>query len=91
MRFVTLVAAAFAAVAIALPAPNNHVLHEKRSSSTSWLPNERVKPDPNIKLPVRIGLTETNLHLGDDILMQVSSPTSELYGKHWPAEQVSSG
>lgn len=80
--------AAIAAIAAALPTSTNHVLHEKRSGSSSWSPKQGVKPDGRIKLPVRIGLTESNLHLGDEILMRTSDPASEHYGKHMTSEQV---
>ena len=80
--------AAFAVLAIALPSPANHVVHEKRSGSSSWAPKQGVRLDGNIKLPVRIGLTENNLHLGDGILMEVSDPASPRYGQHLSAEQV---
>ena len=78
---------ALAAVVSSLPT-STHVLHEKRSGSTSWAPDERMQPDPRIKLPVRIGLKENNLDLGHDLLMQVSEPDSEHYGKHWSPQQV---
>lgn len=81
-------AAAFAAVVTALPTSANHVVHEKRSGSSNWSPMRDAKPDGRITLPVRIGLTESNLHRGDDILMDVSSPTSERYGKHLTPEEV---
>lgn len=77
-----------AAIAKALPTASNHVIHEKRSGSSSWSQRDGVKPDGRIKLPVRIGLAESNLHQGDDILMQISSPDSKLYGKHMTATQV---
>lgn len=81
---------ALATIATALPTLSNHVLHEKRSGSSSWAQRDGFKPDGRIKLPVRIGLAESNLHKGDDILMQISSPDSTLYGKHWTAQQVES-
>ena len=84
----TAAAAAFATVASALPTSANHVVHEKRSGSSSWAPMQGTKPDGRITLPVRIGLTESNLHLGEDILMDVSNPDSEKYGKHLTAEEV---
>ena len=84
----TAAVAAFATVATALPTSANHVVHEKRSGSSSWSPMQGVKPDGRITLPVRIGLTESNLHRGDDILMEVSDPTSDKYGKHLTAEEV---
>lgn len=86
--FIAAAGIALAAFATALPTSSNHVLHEKRSGSSSWSQRDGVKPDGRIKLPVRIGLAERNLHQGDDILMQISSPDSTLYGKHWTAKQV---
>ena len=88
LGFATAVAT-FGAVVTSLPTSTNHVVHEKRSSSTSWSPIVNARPNPRTKLPIRIGLAEQNLHLGDDLLMQVSSPTSDLYGKHWTPQQVS--
>ncbi|KAF6238225.1 hypothetical protein HO173_003505 [Letharia columbiana] len=84
----TAAAAAFAAVATALPTSPSHVVHEKRSGSSSWSPMQDAKPDGRITLPVRIGLTESNLHRGDEILMEVSDPASKKYGKHLTAEEI---
>ena len=84
----TAAAAAFASLSTALPTSANHVVHEKRSGSSNWSPIHGAKPDGRITLPVRIGLKESNLHKGDDILMDVSEPTSEKYGKHLTAEEV---
>ena len=86
--FTAATAAALAAAAAALPTSTNHVVHEKRSGSSRWSQKESIKPDPRTKLPVRIGLAEENLHLGHDILMDVSDPASKNYGKHLTAEQV---
>ena len=81
-------AAAFATLSNALPTSANHVVHEKRSESSTWSAVQGAKPDGRITLPVRIGLTESNLHRGDDILMEVSDPTSDKYGKHLTAAEV---
>ncbi len=90
MRFTIFTTAlALGATAAALPTSSNYVLHEKRSESSSWSPREDVKPNGRIRLPVRIGLTENNLDMGEDVLLQVSDPASEHYGKHWTTEQVS--
>ena len=86
--FTVAAAAAFSTVVTALPASVNHVVHEKRSGSSTWSPMHGAKPDGRITLPMRIGLTESNLDQGDAILMGVSDPTSEKYGKHLTAEQV---
>ena len=84
----TAAAAAFATLATALPASANYVVHEKRSESSSWLPKQGAKPDGRITLPVRIGLTESNLDQGHDILMDVADPTSKKYGKHLTIDEV---
>lgn len=86
--FTAAAAAAFATLSTALPTSANHVVHEKRSGSSSWSPIEGTKPDGRITLPVRIGLTESNLHRGDGILMGVSDPASDKYGQHLTAEEV---
>lgn len=86
--FTAAAAAVFATLSTALPTFANHVVHEKRSESSSWSPIEGTKPDGRITLPVRIGLTESNLHRGDGILMEVSDPSSDKYGQHLSAEEV---
>ena len=66
--FVTLTALAVTAAAV--PAPVNHVLHEKRDQVLSgWVQRGRVHPDAEI--PVRIGMTQSNLDRGHDLLMEV--------------------
>ena len=76
------------ASALALPKANNHAVHEERGGNSVWVPREDVRPDGSISLPVRIGLTQKNLHLGHDMLMKVSDPTSEAYGQHMSLEEV---
>ncbi|OKL57999.1 Aorsin [Talaromyces atroroseus] len=83
----TLVVAAFAAVATARPAPSTHTVHEKRSAVHSrWSNPLRIKSD--FFIPVKIGLKQSNLHRGHDLLMDVSHPDSENYGKFWSEEEV---
>lgn len=86
--FAAVAAASFATITTAFPTSSNHVLHEMRSGPSTWSPIQGLKPDGSIILPVRIGLTESNLQRGHDILMEVSEPTSEKYGKHLTAEEV---
>ncbi|CAK4031335.1 alkaline serine protease [Lecanosticta acicola] len=90
MHFSSLAAfAALAAVAVAAPTNNvqRHVLHERRdTSSAQWTKRDRVHSD--VKLPVRIGMTQTNLDKGHDLLMDVSDPASKNYGKHWSMEEI---
>lgn len=59
-----------AALVNAAPAPIKHVLHEKReTASQDWVKGARIERDAII--PMRIGLTQTNLEKGYDYLMDV--------------------
>lgn len=60
---------ALTTIALAAPAPVHHVSHEKRTDSAAWVKGDRVHGD--VKLPVRIGLTQSNLDKGHDLLMSV--------------------
>ena len=58
------------AVAAPAPAPAHHVVHEKReTASRAWVKRSRLAP--KTKLPMRIGLTQSNLDKGHDLLMDV--------------------
>lgn len=71
MHFSSLaVVATLLATAAAAPANvKRHVLHEKRGPSVNWVKREPVHPD--VKLPMRIGLTQSNLDKGHGWLMEV--------------------
>lgn len=71
MRFSSLTAlVALATAAIAAPTnTERHVLHERRSPSENWVKRDRVHSE--VKLPMRIGLTQNNLHMGNDMLLEV--------------------
>ena len=81
---------AFAAIAAikALPTADvPYVIVEKPSvGARRWREIENGKPDPDMLLPVRIGLTQSNLERGHEMLMQVSDPASSNYGKHFSAD-----
>ncbi|MCJ1400607.1 hypothetical protein MMC11_003813 [Xylographa trunciseda] len=80
-------AAAFIAIASAAPAPSTHALHEKRDApGADWVKGARI--EGGSILPMRIGLTQTNLENGYDYLMEVSDPESDRYGKYWSMEEV---
>ncbi|KAI0884159.1 Pro-kumamolisin, activation domain-containing protein [Annulohypoxylon maeteangense] len=70
------------------PAPHpNSLPHEKRDASPiSW--SKRTAVDPSAILPMRIGLKQSNLQRGHDLLMDVSRPDSLNYGKYYTAAQV---
>lgn len=48
---------------------NRHVLHERQQLSSEWKKLDPVGGDTI--LPIRIGLTQSNLEHGDDLLMRV--------------------
>ncbi|KAL9109396.1 MAG: hypothetical protein Q9227_005903 [Pyrenula ochraceoflavens] len=67
--------------------PRTHVAHEKREVAVnSWVKRGRVHP--RMIVSVRIGLTQSDLHLGHEYLMDISHPASPNYGKHWTEEEV---
>lgn len=66
-----------------------HVEHERRSFSLEnrgWRLARRLEPEA--VLPLRIGLTQPNLHTLEDVLMEVSHPESPSYGQHWTPHQI---
>ncbi|KAK5115323.1 hypothetical protein LTR62_001523 [Meristemomyces frigidus] len=71
-----------------LAAPTTrHVLHERRELATSaWQKKERLHGDAT--LPMRIGLTQSNLDNAAELLDRVSHPASESYGKYLSADEV---
>jgi tripeptidyl-peptidase-1 len=74
---------------LALPAANSnkYVVHERREQPpTNW--DRDTKLHGNSVLPLRIALTQNNLHKADEFLMDVSDPRSPNYGKHWTAQEV---
>lgn len=85
--FITL-ATAFAVAAVALPSAHPpYTLHEKRESShPAWV--KRSEVPTGAKLPVRIGLSQSNLDKGHDLLMDISTHSSPNYGKHYSADEI---
>lgn len=75
-----------------LAAPTEHyVRHESRANSvhySPWEKREAASPEADFVLPMRIGLTQSNLDRGHDLLMEVSDPRSSAYGKHYSVEEV---
>ncbi|KAL1937832.1 hypothetical protein VTO73DRAFT_12852 [Trametes versicolor] len=89
MRFLSLTwALALATLVAALPSPrSNLVVHEKRAMEpVDWELSRKLEPD--VVLPMRFGLTQNNLHKLEEMLMSVSHPTSQSYGKHFSPEDV---
>lgn len=67
-KSLTVIATALS-LAQAAPSASNHVLHERRSASPSaW---EKIDTlDARTTLPMRIGLTQSNLEAGRDALIE---------------------
>lgn len=64
------VVAAIAALVDAAPAPASHVVLEERTAAMSdWVRGARLEKEAVI--PMRIGLAQTNLEGGYDMLMDV--------------------
>ncbi|KAH8662151.1 Pro-kumamolisin [Xylariales sp. PMI_506] len=65
----------------------NHVVHEeRRTAKSSWAPVRR--PHQSWALPVRIGLTQSNLDRAEEFVNAVAHPKSASYGKHWTPKQI---
>jgi len=89
MRSVSLLAlVALAVETLSAPTPYaRYVLHEKRDALPyGWSKREKMQND--ITLPMKIALKQSNLNKLDDYLMDVSSPDSGKYGKHWSHRKI---
>ena len=73
----TLFLSALAATAFAAPRDLKRVVHERRAVID---PSKGDRIDENAVIPVRIGLRQTNLEHGYDMVMDVSDPVSPNYG-----------
>ena len=87
MHFLSLTTLALAVgSAIAGPTPKGLVRHEKRGHQPHVVRKTRAPRD--ITLPVRIGLTQSNLDIGHETLMEISNPFSEKYGQHLTPQEI---
>ncbi|TFK48830.1 hypothetical protein OE88DRAFT_1634138 [Heliocybe sulcata] len=80
---------ALGGLAAAVPARRaNYVVHEKRAAepSSAWTLSRRLESD--MVLPMRFGLTQSNIDRVEEILMSISHPESPTFGKHLSPEQV---
>ncbi|CAG8204143.1 unnamed protein product [Penicillium salamii] len=72
---------------LAAPASPHYQVHERREYiPDSW--NEIQRLDGTTPLPVRIGLTQSNLDHGHDLLMEMSDPNSNRYGQHFSLSEM---
>lgn len=87
MKSSLLALGALAAGVLAAPAPINYVVHERREvMPRSW--SEGIRLHGKTVLPIRIGLTQSNLDRAHELLMEVSDHTSPKYGQWYTAEEV---
>ncbi|KAI0475631.1 putative protease S8 tripeptidyl peptidase I [Xylariaceae sp. FL0804] len=87
MHCTSLLLAALAVSAGAIPAPASSTLHEKRNGLPRELRRTGRVPGEHI-IPLRIALGQSNLDRAYDYVLNVSHPSSPHYGKHWTADQV---
>ena len=78
----------FPAIVLSAPSPRaGHILHEKRAAEpVDWVLARRA--EPSRILPLRIGLTQSNVDKLEEMLMDVSHPESPNYGKHKTPEEI---
>jgi tripeptidyl-peptidase I len=83
MHFSLIAVCSLLTAAIAAPTANSkrHVIHERlERMPAQWKRSAKIHGDSH--LPMRIGLTQSNLDRADEFLMDVSHPESPNYGKH---------
>ncbi|KAH9023489.1 subtilisin-like protein [Lactarius pseudohatsudake] len=79
---------AICSIALATPSQRaGHVIHERRSvEPIGWVKSHRADADDTITL--RIGMKQQNLHMIENLLMDVAHPDSSAYGQHWTPKKV---
>ncbi|KAK3299682.1 peptidase S8/S53 domain-containing protein [Chaetomium fimeti] len=68
--------------------PTSHTVHERhvQNNLEGWVKRDLV--DSEATVPVRIGLKQSNVDAGHDLLMNISNPKSPNYGKHLSRREV---
>ncbi|KAI1855363.1 hypothetical protein JX265_006494 [Neoarthrinium moseri] len=90
MKPVTSLMLLAASAANGLPS-SPYVLHESRHASgigRRSLSAKHARADVDAIIPLRIGLTQTNLETGYDRLMDVADPSSPNFGNHLSRDEV---
>lgn len=80
----------FSLVAVGCTSPSplkGYVVHERRDVLPSGFAI-RERLDPGVRLPLRIGLKQRNLHLASRFLDEVSHPQSKNYARYWTPQEV---
>ncbi|KAH9213779.1 peptidase S8/S53 domain-containing protein [Leptodontidium sp. 2 PMI_412] len=68
---------------------DNYVVHEQLGALHPRWEVKGILPggiDPKVQM--RIAITQQNLHRGEEFLMEVSDPTSPLFGQHWSKDRI---
>ena len=89
MLLSSLVVLALASLATAsrVPVRVRPIVHEsRRSAPRGWTPIRRAEHD--VRLPLRIGLVQSNLDRLDAYLTDVAHPDSPNYSQHWTHAEV---
>ncbi|KAI5306817.1 hypothetical protein KEM56_006974 [Ascosphaera pollenicola] len=77
-----------AAVAAAAPlVDDGYAVHERRAAVPADF-KVAGRPSPYTKIPVRVGLTQSNLDNVDKLLLEVSDPKSKKYGQYYTEKEV---
>jgi tripeptidyl-peptidase-1 len=77
-------------VTLASPTTYNiHIVHEKRYDSHGpWIETPRSILHGAAVLHMRIALAQSNLHFGEQHLLDISDPSSPHFGQHWSPKKV---
>jgi tripeptidyl-peptidase-1 len=88
MRFSSLGSLAICILVAAAPSRcGGYVVHEHRAAEpVAWAKTRRLEAHKLI--PLRIGLTQQNMHQLQELLMSVSHPESPTFDQHWSPERV---
>lgn len=87
MRFFSVLVALASVVHAAPSSTIHHVVHERRAAEPlGWTLSRRL--ESHKVLPMRFGLTQSNMDRIEEMLMSVSHPDSPTYGQHFSAAKV---
>jgi len=85
--FTTLLSSSLISLVLAGPQISPYAVHERRSRVPhGWYHSH--KHHANAVIPLRFGLSQSNIDNIEDYLNDVSEPTSPNFGKHWSPIQV---
>jgi tripeptidyl-peptidase-1 len=88
MRISLIAVCSLAAGVLSAPTTKDkHVVHERKPHlPAAWRRSVKIHGDSVI--PMKIALTQNNLHRAEEFLMEVSHPESPNFGQHWSAQKI---